>query len=142
MCYFFYYIINIFDFNFDIILLNEKSYEKFLIFDVSFKTQYCARSLCIIMLDKVDGYVRKYDGTKYLALFHSNENNQIIFYRIRYIIMLKINISDAFSHQYMEIKTNSDDDLTLGKTLNVQNRVILFKSVFNKNHNHCYYKHF
>ena len=56
--------------------------------------------------------------------------------------MLKINISDAFSHQYMEIKTNSDDDLPLEKTLNIQNRVILFKSVFNKNHNHCYYETF
>ena len=25
-----------------------------------------------ITFDKVDGCIRKYDGTKYLALFHSN----------------------------------------------------------------------
>ena len=37
----------------------------------------------------------------------------------------------------MKIEINSDDNLTLEKTLN--NIVILIKSVFNKNHNHYYY---
>ena len=37
----------------------------------------------------------------------------------------------------MKIEINSDDNLTLEKTLN--NIVILIKSVFNKNHNNYYY---
>ena len=55
------------------ILLNEKSYKNLLISDVVYKTLYDSKPLHIIF-DKVDGYIRKYDGTKYLALFHSDEN--------------------------------------------------------------------
>ena len=128
MCYYFDDIINIYVFNFDNILLNEKSYEKFLIFDVSLKTQYCAMSLRIVILDKLDGYIRKYDETKYLALFHFVGSNQISFDIIRYLIVLIINTSDAYSHQYMQIKTNSNDNLPFEKTLNIQNGVILIKS--------------
>ena len=40
----------------------------------------------------------------------------------------------------MKNEINSDDNLTLEKTLN--NIVILIKSVFNKNHNHYYYNVF
>ena len=36
----------------------------------------------------------------------------------------------------MKTKINSDDDLTLEKTLNMHNVAILVKSGFNKNHNH------
>ena len=39
----------------------------------------------------------------------------------------------------MKIKFDSDDDLPLEKTLNIHNAVILFKSVFNKSHNHYLY---
>ena len=39
--------------------------------------------------DKLDGYIRKYDGTKYLALFHSNEEYEGMFVRTRYHFMLK-----------------------------------------------------
>ena len=38
----------------------------------------------------------------------------------------------------MKIKINLDDDLPLGKTLNMHNVGIRIKSVFNKNHNHYY----
>ena len=69
------------------------------------------KSLHNFILHKIDGYIRKYDRTKYLALFHSNGNNHIIFHRVRCLIMLKINISDTYSHQYKEIKKNSDDGL-------------------------------
>ena len=37
---------------------------------------------------------------------------------------------------------NSDDDLPLEKTLNMQNVVILIKLVFQKSHNHYYYEIF
>ena len=54
------------------ILLNEKSYKFFLIYHVAYKNMHDARLLCDIF-DKVDGFINKYDGTKYLALFHSNK---------------------------------------------------------------------
>ena len=56
-----------------------------------------------IIVDKVDGYIRKNDSTKCLALFHSNQKYARIFDRVRYLIMLKSNISDIYSHKYTKI---------------------------------------
>ena len=42
--------------------------------------------------------------------------------------MFKINILDVYSHKYAKIKINSDDDLPLEKTINMQNIVILIKT--------------
>ena len=39
--------------------------------NIAYKTTYGAKAR--ITSDKVDGYIRKYDGTKYLALFHSDK---------------------------------------------------------------------
>ena len=55
-------IINIIDLDLDNILLNEKSYENILIYDVVYKTPYGTKPLRVIF-DKVYGYIRKYDGT-------------------------------------------------------------------------------
>ena len=53
--------------------------------------------------------------------------------------MLKSNISNVYSDKYMKMKTNSDDNLPLEKTLNMQNAVVLIKSAFHENYNHYYY---
>ena len=45
----------------------------------------------------VDGYIRKYNSTKYIALFHSGENYQRIFDTTRYLIMLRNRMSNMFS---------------------------------------------
>ena len=75
---------------------------------------------------------------KYLALFHSNEKYDIIFDRIRYliIILLRSNISYVVSHKYAKIKIDSNGNLLLKKTITMHNVIILIKSVFNENHNH------
>ena len=75
--------------------------------------------------DKVDGYIRKY-----LTLVHSQKLKKT-FNRIRYLITLKSNISSICSHN-RKIKIDSDDGLSLEKKLNMQNVVILIKSVFFK----------
>ena len=90
--------------------------------------------LYVFFFDKVDEYVRTYDSTKHLELFYSDEKSERIFDRISYLIMLKSNISEVHSLKYTKIKIYSDDDLSLEKTLNMQKRIILIKSVFNKNH--------
>ena len=56
--------------------------------------------------------------------------------------MLKSNTLDIYHHKYTKIKINSDNDLPLEKTLNMNNVVILVKSIFSKNQNHCYYQQF
>ena len=108
---------------------------------VAYETQHSAKPLRIVF-DKIDGCIREYDGTKYLALFHSNEKYERIADRIRYLIMINSNISDVDSHKYMKIKINSGGNLPLEKTLDIQNLVIIIKSSFNKNHNPYYYNLF
>ena len=46
--------------------------------------------------------------------------------------MLQSNISDVYSLKYTKIKINPDDDLSLENSLNMQNVLILIKSVFIK----------
>ena len=74
--------VNINDLNFDNILIDEKSYEKFLTYAVAYKAPYGAKPLCILF-DKVDGYIRKNNRTKYLVLFYSDWKYEVIFAKIR-----------------------------------------------------------
>ena len=97
--------------------MDVKSYENILIYIV-YKIPYRANPLCIV-LDKVDGYIRKNGQTKCLALFCSNKKYDRIFDRIKYTIMLKSNISDVRSQRYTKIKINSDDDLPLENYMNL-----------------------
>ena len=73
-------------------------------------------------------------------LLNSEKFNRI-FDRIRCLIRLKTNISSIYSHK-IRIKIDSDDDLPLEKTINMHNALIIFRSLFNENHNHYYYKVF
>ena len=52
-----------------------------------------------IIFNKIDGYLRKYDGTNPLALFHYDGKHERISDRIRYLIMLKSNTLDFSSLQ-------------------------------------------
>ena len=52
-----------------------------------------------IIFDKIHGYLRKYDGTNPLALFHYDGKHERISDRIRYLIMLKSNTLDFSSLQ-------------------------------------------
>ena len=58
------------------------------------------------------------------------------------LVMAKSNVAKVYSAKYTKNKMNSDDDLPLEKTLNMQNVVILIKLVFQKSHNHYYYEIF
>ena len=105
-----YDIIKINDIDLDNILIDEESYENFVIYD----SPYGAKSLRIIF-GKLGGYIRKSDGTKYLVLFHSNGKNERYMDKINYRIMLKSNISYVVCHKYAKIKIDSGDDLPLEK---------------------------
>ena len=59
-----------------------------------YKTSRGAKPLHVIF-DKVDGFIRKYERTKYLPLFRY-EKYEGIFQRIRYLFMLKSNALYVF----------------------------------------------
>ena len=56
------------DFDFDNILLDEKSNENISLYDVLWKTFIGAKLLCS-MFDKVDGFITVNDETRYLVSF-------------------------------------------------------------------------
>ena len=67
-CYYFVDLIKIKYFNSDNILMNEKSYENILVYDISYKTLVGAK-LLRIRFEKINGFIRVYDQTRYLVLF-------------------------------------------------------------------------
>ena len=83
-CYYFDDLIKIEDFGFDNTLLDEKSYKNILVYDISHKTLIDTKSLSI-RFDKVDGFIKISDGTRYLVLFAPEKYNAI-FNRIKYLI--------------------------------------------------------
>ena len=112
----------------DNILLDIKWYEHISIHHIAYKTSNDVKTLSIVF-DKVDVDIRKYEWTKYLALFSSDEKCDKISDRINYHIMVKRNVSDVYSHNNMKIIIYSNADLSLRKIIN--NSAMLTKSAFN-----------
>ena len=102
VCYYFDDIIKTEDFDLDNILINEKSYDNILIYKILYKNLIAPKPLRI-RFDEMDGFIRVYDGTKYLVLF-VNEKYDSIYNRIRYLISVKSGITYIISHNYAKSK--------------------------------------
>ena len=105
MCCYFDDIIKLEDFDLDNILIDEKSHENILIYDFSYKTLIDPKPLCI-RFDQIDGFIKIYDGSRYITLFGSEEY-ETIYNRIRYLISLKSGITYLFSHYFTKIEVDS-----------------------------------
>ena len=88
------------DFNTDNISIDEKSHENILIYGISYKTLIGSKPLHI-RLNRTDGFISVYDGTRYLRLFGS-EIYDAIYDRIRYLVSLKCVITYIFSHYFAD----------------------------------------
>ena len=140
MCCYFNDIIKLEDFDPDNILIDKKSRENVLIYDISYKTLIDPKPLRITFF-KIDGIIRIYDGIRYLTLCGSKEY-EAIYNRIRYFISQKSGITYIFSHYFAKIKVDSYDSLPIEKRLTLHNVIIHIKSVLNKDKNHYYFKIF
>ena len=67
-CYYFDYIIKLKDFDFNNILIDEKSHKNILIYDTLYKTLTDPKALHS-KFDKRGEFIKIYDGTRYLTLF-------------------------------------------------------------------------
>ena len=114
--YYFDHIIKLEDFDLDNILIDEKSHENILLYEISYKTLIDPKPLSI-RFDKINGFIKICDGTKYLTLFRS-ENYDDIYDRIRYLISLKSGMTHIFCHYFAKIRVDSYDSLPIEKTLN------------------------
>ena len=89
--------------------------------------------------NKINGFIRIYDGTTYLLLFGSEKHDDI-FNRIKYLISLKGSITYVFSHYYAKINVDFYNCLPIKKVLTLHNVATLIQSVFiNQDRNHYYY---
>ena len=118
-------------------LTEEKSHENILIYDISYKTLIGPNPLCI-RLDKIDGFIRIYDGTRYLVL-PGPEKYDAIYNRMRY---LKSSITYIFPTITQKSRLILMILYLQKKRLTLHNAIILIKSVLNKDKNHCYYNIF
>ena len=84
-----------------------------------------------IMFDKIDGFSKIYDGTRYLVLFRPERYNAI-YDKIRYLISEKSGITYSINHNFARIRIDSYNFLPLEKTLTFHNFIIPIKSVVNK----------
>ena len=77
-------IIKLEDFDIDDILIDEKSSKNILICNIFHKTLIEAE-LLPIRFDRIDGFIRIYDGNRYLTLFGS-EKYDVIYNRFRCLL--------------------------------------------------------
>ena len=138
MFYYFDDIIKLENFYNNNILMDKKSHENILIYSNSYNT-FSGTKPFRIRFEKIDGFIRIYDGTRYLTFFGSEKYDDI-YDRIRYLISLKSGITYIFSHYFAKSKVDSYDSLSTEKIMTLHNVIILNKSVQNKDKNHHYYK--
>ena len=138
--YYFYHTIQIEGFDFDNILIGEKLFESILVYDISYKSLIGAK-LLLISFHKVDGFIKVYDGTRYLV-FLEPEKHDAIFNRIRHLITQESSTTNVVSHNYTKNKTDLNDSLPLEKISTLPNAITLTKSVFNEDQNQYYYNIF
>ena len=133
-CYQFNDIIKLEDFDIDNILINKKLHENILIYDIPYKTFIDPKPLHI-RFDKIDRFIRIYDGARCLALFGSEKYN-FTHNRTRCLISLKNSITYIFSHYFAKIKVDSYIFLPKERILNLHNSIAHIKAVLNKDKNH------
>ena len=108
-CYNFNDMIEIKEFDINNILIDEKPCQSILVYNISYKSLIDSKPLPI-RFDKIDGFIRVYDETRYLVLFGC-EKYYYIYNRIRYLLSLKIGITDILSHIYAKINVHSYNSL-------------------------------
>ena len=83
------------------IFIDEKSHKKSCVsYGISYKT-FIDSKPSRIRFDKIDKFIRIYDGTRYLTLFGSEK--YVVYDRIRYLVSLKSGITCISSHSFAKV---------------------------------------
>ena len=105
------------DSDFDNILSDERSYktyENILTYGISYKNLMGEKPLHI-SFDKVDVFIKIYDGTRYLVLISSGWYDEI-YNRIRFLISERVILhTDSINHNFARIRIDSYNSLLIEK---------------------------
>ena len=93
-----------------------------------------------LIIDKVDGYIEEKIGNKFLTLVSTDKNKEVLrkytelWEKIKNLIKT-IHDGEAgnYGKDFMKIKFNSEDNLSLNKILKLHNMTIVIRSVFQEN---------
>ena len=138
--------INIENFNPDLLKIDKKSYKNIGIYYVGYITIKDSKYVNIhsvnpfsIIIDNVDGLVEEKNGNKYLIfastdkIKKASEKYTKLWYEIKSPIEKKINDKPGkHENDYMQIEFNSDDNLQLNKILKLHNLTVIL-DLFLKN---------
>ena len=89
-----------------------------------------------LIIDKVDGYIEKNNGNKYLTLVSTDKNKETLkkytklWDKIKDLIRPVTNTSDDYDEKYKKIKFNSGNNLPLNKVLKLHNLTMVDRYVF------------
>ena len=106
-----------------------------MVYDISYKVLIGVK-LLHIRFNQVYGFIRVYDGKKYLVLFDL-EKVDAIYNKIRYLRGVKCDIRYVFSLYYAKIKVEFYDFFPI-KKLTLHNVIIHINSVLNKDQTQYY----
>ena len=95
-----------------------------------------------LIISEVDGYIIEKNGSKYLVFYSANENNEVLKKHNELWDGIKNenetidggktskHSSAKYDKDFMKIKFDSDDNLSLNKTLKLHNMTIAIRCVF------------
>ena len=136
--YFFDDMINIEDFDPNLLKIDKKSYKNIDIYYIGYITMKDSDYVKIknvnplyLIISEVDGHFEEKNGNKYLILDFTDKNKEALKKYTQLSGMeSKINKLGECGKDFMKIKIKSDDNFTLNKTLKLHNMAISIRSVF------------
>ena len=142
--YFYNDIIDLKNFDARLLKIDKKSYKNIGIYNIGYitikKTDDCESIYSVnplyLRVDHVNGYIEEKGVNKYLVFDSTDENKGLlkkynnVFNGIRDKIKEVRSDECDYKKDYMKIKFNSDDNLSLNKPLTFHNMTIIIRSVF------------
>ena len=135
--------INIKNFDTNLLRIDKKSYESINIYYIGYTTGKDSEYLSInsvnplyLIINEIDGYVEEMNGNKYLTLVSRDKNKEVLtkytelWDGIKNSIEKINNNSGGYGKDFIKIKFNSDDSLSLNKTLRLHNTTVIVRPVF------------
>ena len=144
--YFFNDIINLKKFDPNNIKIDEKSDKNIFIYYIVYVTIKDLKYVKInsvnplyLTFSKVNGNLKENNGNNHLTLLMKGKKklkHEEQWTKMRYLISSITKSSDDYDEKYMKIKFNSDNELSLKKTMEILTITIVVRAIFHENNKH------